>query len=586
MMSAQAESFLWGRKLLIVLALILSASLAFAGPRKMSKELESQTFGNVDVIVQYNEVPTARHHEKVLSRGGKIKQDLGEFKGGAYTMPASELADLAADPEVVYISPDRTLRDASTIPAAINDYHTGTINASNAWSKGLTGAGIGVAVIDSGIASLPDITASNIVYSQDFTGLGSTADVYGHGTHVTGILAGNGNQSTGSAYSYTFKGIADGVSIINLRVLDANGAGTDSEVIAAIQKAIALKSTYNIRVINLSLGRPVWESYTVDPLCQAAEQAWKAGIVVVVAAGNFGRDDLANTSGYGAITAPGNDPYVITVGAVNTLGTSNRTIAVPTSYTSKGPSLYDNVAKPDLVAPGNLIISLYFPGSTLSKNNPQYEVPKSLYVSGPQTAVSPTYFILSGTSMAAPMVSAAAALMLQQTPSLTPDQIKARLIASTFKGLVQASTAIDLTTGQTFNEQADVFTVGAGLLDIQGALQNTSLAPATAGSALSPKAVISNDKVSLAVNGSSVLGTASSLWSNSILWGGSILWGVSNGEAGESILWGGSTPLANSILWGGSSGSAGESILWGGGTTEGSSTLESDTTGEVISDLE
>ena len=291
MKHTQSKSAAWGMKILVASVLILSASLAFAGPRKMSKELQDQFSGDVDVIVQYTQVPTARHHEKVLNRGGRIKRDLGEFKGGAYSMPASELADLAADPDVVYISPDHPLRDMSTIPAAINDNHTGTINANNAWSKGLSGAGIGVAIIDSGIASLPDITASNIVYSQDFTGSGSSADVYGHGTHVTGILAGNGNQSTGSAYSYTFKGIADGVKIINLRVLDANGGGTDSEVIAAIQKAIALKSTYNIRVINLSLGRPVWESYTVDPLCQAAEQAWKAGIVVVVAAGNYGRDD-------------------------------------------------------------------------------------------------------------------------------------------------------------------------------------------------------------------------------------------------------------------------------------------------------
>ena len=152
------------------------------------------------------------------------------------------------------------------------------------------------------------------------------------------------------------------MNLINLRVLDQNGAGTDSEVIAAIQTAIALKSTYNIRVINLSLGRPVWESYTLDPLCQAVEQAWKSGIVVVVAAGNYGRDNLAGTNGYGTITAPGNDPYVITVGAMKTMGTAARTDDVIASYSSKGPTLFDQVIKPDLVAPGNLIISLYTRG--------------------------------------------------------------------------------------------------------------------------------------------------------------------------------------------------------------------------------
>ena len=113
-------------------------------------------------------------------------------------------------------------------------------------------------------------------------------------------------------------------SIINLRVLDGSGSGTDSGVIAAIQKAVKLKTTYNIRVINLSLGRPVLESYTSDPLCQAVEQAWKAGIVVVAAAGNEGRNNSVGTDGYGTIMAPGNDPYVITVGAMKTMSTGAR----------------------------------------------------------------------------------------------------------------------------------------------------------------------------------------------------------------------------------------------------------------------
>src|SRR5207342_982645 len=114
-------------------------------------------------------------------------------------------------------------------------------------------------------------------------------------------------------YTHTFRGIAPKANLINLRVLDASGSGTDSAVIAAIGQAISLKNQYNIRVINLSLGRPVFESYTKDPLCQAVEKAWAAGIVVVAAAGNSGRDDSLGTQGYGTISAPGNDPYVITV---------------------------------------------------------------------------------------------------------------------------------------------------------------------------------------------------------------------------------------------------------------------------------
>jgi serine protease AprX len=383
-------------------------------------------------------------------------------------------------------------------------------------------------------------------------------------------------------------GLADQVSLINFRVLDQNGEGTDSEVIAAIQQAIALKSKYNIRVINLSLGRPVWESYKVDPLCQAVEQAWKAGIVVVVAAGNYGRDNNAGTNGYGTITAPGNDPYVITVGAMNSMGSSNRTLHVIASYSSKGPTLFDSVLKPDVVAPGNLIVSVYFPASTLNKNYPQFETPLALYVDGPQTAASGTYFNLSGTSMATPMVSATAALMLEQTPSLTPDQVKARIMSSAFRGLVQSSTAKDLVTGQTFYDQSDVFTVGAGYLDIQGALQNTNLAPATVGSALSPLAVKnSNGNISLVANGSSMLGGNSILWgSASNLWGSSILWGTGS-EEGESILWGSGTSLSgSSILWGSTVTS--ESILWGSSETQddGANALWGSTTGDVVNDLE
>ncbi|MFZ1087332.1 MAG: S8 family peptidase, partial [Terracidiphilus sp.] len=407
--------------------MLLSASLAFAGSPKLSSDLQGPSASDqVDVIVQFNHAPTAAYHQKVYSRGGTLKQSLGQFKGGAYTIPAAALADLANDPDVVFISPDRPLHSSKT--NAVNDFHTASINAPADWALGLNGTGIGVAVIDSGIATLPDITANNIVYSQDFTGLGSALDQYGHGTHVTGILAGNGKMSTGPQFSYTFMGVASNVNLINLRVLDQNGAGTDSEVIAAIQTAIALKSKYNIRVINLSLGRPVWESYTLDPLCQAVEQAWESGIVVVVAAGNYGRDNLAGTNGYGTITAPANDPYVITVGAMNTKGSSNRALVIPTSYTSKGPTLFDDVVKPDIVAPGNLIDSLYFPAATLNQEYPGFEIPQSLYVTNGSVKPSATYYAMSGTSMAAPMVSGAAALMLQKVPGLTPDQVKARLM--------------------------------------------------------------------------------------------------------------------------------------------------------------
>ena len=168
-----------------------------------------------------------------------------------------------------------------------------------AWSTGLDGSGIGVAIIDSGVASKRDLmtsngTASRIVYSQSFVSGLDASDQYGHGTHVAGIVGSNGASSTGPNFKRDFKGVAPNANILNFRVLDANGSGYVSDVISAIDQAIQLQSTYNIRVINLSLGTPVYESYTLDPLCQAVEAAWKAGIVVVAAAGNYGR---SNTMG-------------------------------------------------------------------------------------------------------------------------------------------------------------------------------------------------------------------------------------------------------------------------------------------------
>ena len=165
-------------------------------------------------------------------------------------------------------------------------------------------------------------------------------------------------------------------------------------------------------------------------------------------------------------------------------------------------------------------------------------VPNRAFVKVGGYGRSATYFALSGTSMAAPMVSGAAALLLQQNPAITPDQVKARLMMTAFKNLVPAAIATDPTTGQTFNLQADIFTVGSGYLDIQAALAGTSLAPATLGSAMSPIAALdANGNVILHPNGSSVIGSQSILWGTSSVFGQSILWGTGT-LSGQSILWG------------------------------------------------
>src|SRR5437016_9167359 len=406
------------------------------------------------------------------------------------------------------------------------------VNAPVAWQRwGLDGTGVGVAVIDSGVTAVGDLYwwipanqtyGSRVVYSQNFVpGATDASDQYGHGTHVAGIIAGAGWFSTGSNFTHTFKGIAPNANIINLRVLDQNGVGTDSSVIAAIQTAISLKSTYNIRVINLSLGRQVYESYTLDPLCQAVEAAWNSGIVVLAAAGNQGRNNSGGTEGYGTIAVPGNDPYVITVGAMKTANTVTRVDDTIASYSSKGPTAFDHVAKPDIVAPGNQVVS------TLAPNAPLLSTPTDVYLREYSTsttttnrkdkknsttslttnAISTSYLRLSGTSMATPVVSGAAALLLQQNPNLTPDQIKARLMKTASKDFPANSTVTDPTTGITYIDYYDIFTVGAGYLDIAAALANNDLADA---STASPTAVFdpTTQSVSL-VTGSSVV------WGNS-----------------------------------------------------------------------
>jgi serine protease AprX len=365
--------------LILTLLIAAPATLLAANP-KLSPELQALKADDpVTVIIQYKHQPTALHSQAITARGGLLLRHLPLVKANLAKIPAGRLAEFERDDEVAYISPDRRL-------AARLNNATVAVNAPYAWNAGLNGSGIAVAVIDSGIHQHDDLmspgllfSTSRIVYQADMTGenLG-TDDAYGHGTHVAGIIGGNGTDSECLLFcDVTIQGLAPSVNLVNLRVLDKNGEGSDSGVISAIAAAIQLKNTYNIRIINLSLGRPVYESYTQDPLCQAVEQAYNAGIVVVVAAGNEGRN--LPTSGYGTIDAPGNDPYVITVGAMNTMGTPNRADDVMTSYSSKGPSFGDAILKPDLVAPGNRIVSLQRPKGTLEASYPQNIPPKSYY---------------------------------------------------------------------------------------------------------------------------------------------------------------------------------------------------------------
>src|SRR5215472_8917589 len=220
----------------------------------------------VDVIVQFRHAPS---DTELDADGAVTKVELPLLKARLVTMKGADVANLATHSNVAYVSPDRKVTGAL-------DHVVTAVNADLARASGWDGTGIGVAVIDSGIHDSNDFHDlsghQRVVYSKDYVG-GGTGDFYGHGSHVAGIVGSSGAGSSCGNCTRTFRGVAPNIKFINLRVLNQNGAGTDSQVISAIQKAIWLKSTYNIRVINLSLGRGVYESYTLDPLCQAVESA-------------------------------------------------------------------------------------------------------------------------------------------------------------------------------------------------------------------------------------------------------------------------------------------------------------------------
>ena len=326
---------------LLTIALLLPVA-GFAGPSKISEDIKKANRANLlDVIVLYNATPIRADRDKFIARGGIVKGSFDRVKSVAYQIKPMELDVLELDPNIVYIAAVRPMK-ADMLPIAVQ-----ATGAYIAPSYSLTGAGIGVAVIDSGVTlhsdlKLANCTRSRIVYSQSFVpGDTSTNDGYGHGTHIASIIAGNGICSGTSSSLAMMTGIAPSANIVNLRVLNSFGFGTDAAVIAAINRAIELKATYNIRIINLSLGRQIRESYTRDPLTQAVESAVDAGILVVSSTGNFGRNTLNNLNGYGSLTAPGNHPLALTVGAMNMKASNSRADDVIASFSGKGPSALD-----------------------------------------------------------------------------------------------------------------------------------------------------------------------------------------------------------------------------------------------------
>jgi serine protease AprX len=347
--------------------------------RKLAPEFDgAATSGEtVRVIVQTKGLPNAAQDQAINARRGAKRQTLDALDVLVADLPASEVASLAARDDVAYVSPDRAVKaemDVTREATGASLVQAGT--AGPAESPGFTGKGVTIAVIDSGIsASHPDFQKNNksrVVASVNFTGDNLPGDRYGHGTGVAGVAAGNGSASRGYAGNYA--GIAPEADLVDLKALDAQGRGTTSSTLAAINWAIQNRQRYNIRVLNMSLGTPVRESFRTDPLSQALAHATGAGIIVVCSAGNNGRTDEIvghDASGdpiyrqlYGAVNSPGNSPYAITVGATDTHATARRSDDTVAQFSSRGPTRFDHLPKPDLVAPGRRLVA------PLSQDNP------------------------------------------------------------------------------------------------------------------------------------------------------------------------------------------------------------------------
>jgi serine protease AprX len=406
--------------------------------------------GTVGVIV----TGTRSVESSVVRSGGSITHDLPIINGFSARVPANDVSLISRLPGVTAVTLDRTTHVQST-PGSTNNIpsvYKSVVRGDKLAKAGGTGGGVTVALIDTGVTSLPDIANSLVTVATDplgqvtapcmnMSGEPTCDDTYGHGTFMAGIIAGNGTASAGK-----YVGMAPGARVLSVKIAGATGASDVSTIIAAIQWVVSFKTQYNVRVLNLSLGTDSTQSYSVDPLDYAVERAWQSGIVVNVAASNRGPSS-------GTISDPANDPFVLTVGAIDDKGTNGFGDDILPNFTGRGPTS-DGMAKPDVVAPGAHIVSLAAPGASITTQFPP-------------TMAAP-YRRGSGTSMATAVVSGLVAQMLSLQPALSPDRVKYELMS----------------TART-DASSDVMAVGAGVVDGLGALNagpgvaNAGIPPST-----------------------------------------------------------------------------------------------------------
>jgi serine protease AprX len=482
----------------LLLGLYIGPTQVTAQYPKAQTELTALAFEDpeqvVSVIVQ--KANQGSGVEMAATRlGGNITRRFGIIQAFAVEMTSGAALELAKAPGVRWVSLDAAVNSTACAKCVdttklVNAY-IGAIRANQVWNSSayIQGKGIGIAVVDSGVNPNGDLYTqmgvnrqiADVTFNSDFNQ--SANDGYGHGTHVASIAGGDGSESGGQ-----YIGVAPMANIINVKVSNDDGSSKMTDVVEGLQWVLENKNTYNIRVVNLSINSSVAESYKTNPLDAAVEILWFNGIVVVVSAGN---------AGSGAIYPPANDPFVITVGATDDKGTSAITDDTMATFSAFGKA-ENGAVKPDLVAPG--------------KNITARIVNLNMGIAGahPANVVGNQYFRMSGTSMAAPMVSGAVALLLQDEPTLTPDQVKYRLL----------TTANKTWAGYTAAK------AGAGYLDIYAAVNGTSTNSANTG-----------------IKASSLLTTGTAPVSSSVAWN-SVAW---NSVAWNSVAW--NSVAWNSVAW-------------------------------------
>jgi serine protease AprX len=423
-------------------AAMLALALLVAGLSAGGRQAAAQLGRSVSVVVQGIDDLTVRR--AVERHHGTVTDDLPIINGVGATVPSGQVGAIRSEPGVRSVSPNARVHvEGLSSPHNATAVYSTTTGATKLWGEGITGAGVGVAVVDTGIADVPDLHG-RLVGGIDFTAEANPfQDSFGHGTFVAGLIAGNGASSGGQ-----YTGMAPQANLISLKIAGANGASNIIEVVKALQAAILLKPLYNIRALNLSLGTDSKTPYMTSPVDQAVEQAWNAGIVVVVSSGNTG------LKGAGTITKPADDPFVVTVGAVDDRGTVGKGDDVMAGFSGMGPT-QDGFHKPDLVASGRSVVSLRAPGSAID-------------TAYPASRIGTAYFRGSGTSFSTAVTTGSAALIAQSQPSLSPNQVKYRLTSTT-------------TAGPSSNPDV----AGSGELNAYGAVHSLSLAAANQGLATS-----------------------------------------------------------------------------------------------------